>query len=544
MRRPQGNVAEVILSRRNLLKLAAASQCWPLLRTSAAAVPAPRGPALGPGEPFSFDRLKARAASMAGKPYVAPPRPNPDLVDGMDYDVMGDIRYNPDRSLYGDGIFPIYFFPVGQLAPKSVRMYALAEGTAREVLHTPDDFIYPPDNSMAQLSDEPSPFAGLQIRKSDQKPDLREHQDWASFIGGSYFRAVGEGDQFGLSARGLAQNTGAADPEEFPDFTHFWIAEGKAETDPVEVYALLDGPSVAGAYRFAIHRNWATTVRATTMEVSCELHLRKPVERLGIAPLTSMYWYSQTAKPTAADWRPALHDSDGLSIWTGRGERLWRPLINPPTLQTSAFLDQAPRGFGLMQRDRNYDHYLDAVFYEKRPCAWVEPLGDWGRGSVQLVEIPTDNEIYDNIIAMWVPAEPNAAGQTLAYDYRLYWRDLDPFPGDLAHCVGTRLGMGAVQGAIRSAALRKFLVEFRGPALTALNGDEVPQAVLSASRGAFSNVLVEPSPDGTRDLWRTQFDLDPQGNEVIEMRAFLAFRGKPLTETWLYRYIPFVSSAR
>ena len=249
-------------------------------------------------------------------------------------------------------------------------------------------------------------------------------------------------------------------------------------------------------------------------------------------------------KSAAADWRPEIHDSDGLAVWNGRGEHLWRPLLNPPTLQISTFEDQTPKGFGLMQRDKSYDHYIDAVFYERRPCGWVEPRGDWGRGSVQLVEIPTDNEIYDNVVAMWVPAEPNRAGQRLAYDYRLYWRDIDPFPGDLARCVATRLGMGALGGAIRSQVLRKFLIEFQGPILAALDEGDHPEPVVWASRGTFSSFWTEVSPDGTRDLWRTQFDLDPQGTDPVEMRCFLRLNGRPLTETWTYRYIPFVSTPR
>ena len=254
-----------------------------------------------------------------------------------------------------------------------------------------------------------------------------------------------------------------------------------------------------------------------------------------------------------------MHDSDGLSIVTGTGERLWRPLIDPPTLQISAFADETPRGFGLVQRDRNYDHYLDEVGYERRPCAFVEPKGDWGKGSVQLVEIPTDNEIYDNIVAMWVPAQPNAAGQVLGFDYRLSWRDGEPDPGDLARCTATRLGMGGVSGAPRSTTSRKFVLEFAGPALAALNEGETPEPALAASRGSFANIAVDVSPDGRRDLWRLRFDLDAQGSEPVELRAFLrskekrpqdkrfeggASRGKPLTETWTYRYIPFASSAR
>lgn len=527
-----------MLSRRTLLKLAAAVQLPPF--TPATAKVALKL-SFGPTEPFSFDMLKTRAAALAAKPYVPPPMPDPTIVKTMNYDTAKNITPDPDYALFGngEGAYPVTFLAVGQLFAKSVRLFAVEGGNAREVLFRSDYFKSPPGGPLSRLPAAPAPFAGFEIRQANDKPQLRDHEGWARFIGASYFRAVGEANQFGLSARGIAQNTGVANPEEFPDFTHFWIGEGAKDGDPVFVYALLDGPSVAGAYRFIMHR-----ARATTMDITCELHLRKPIERLGIAPLTSMFWYSETVKGAGADWRPEIHDSDGLAMWNGKGEHLWRPLNDPPTLNVSAFEDENPRGFGLMQRDKTYDHYLDAVSYEKRPCGWVEPIGDWGKGSVQLVEIPTDNEIYDNVIAMWVPAEPNQAGQTLGYRYKLLWRDTDPFPGDLALCVATRLGAGAIQGAPRSKVLRKFMVEFKGAFLATLDQDEVPEAVLTASRGTFSHIITEPSPDGALDLWRTQFDLDPQGNDPVEMRCFLRHKGKPLTETWIYRYIPFESPVR
>ena len=442
-----------MLSRRHLLKLATALQLWPLASRASADTAAPPadlpGVKLGAPEPFSFDILKQRAKALAAAAYQPPPTPDPAIVKTMDFDTAKDTKYDLDRALDANGPYPVTFLAVGMLFPKSVSMYALQGGEARQVIYQPEDFITPGDSPLRKLGPDPSPFAGFELRQAADKPELRDHEGWARFIGGSYFRAVGESNQFGLSARGLAQNSGVAIPEEFPDFTHFWIGEGKTDQDVVEVYALLDGPSVAGAYRFAMHRGFATT-----MDITCELHLRKPIERLGIAPMTSMYWYSETVKGKAADWRPEIHDSDGLAIGTGSGEHLWRPLVNPPTLQISTFLDTAPKGFGLMQRDRNYDHYLDPVFYDRRPCAWVEPIGDWGKGSVQLVEIPTDNEIYDNVVAMWVPAAPNHAGDELAYRYKLYWRDEGPVPrrpGPL-RSDAARHGRGAGRAALQDVA--------------------------------------------------------------------------------------------
>ncbi len=530
-----------MISRRTLLGLAAALQAARLFPSAARAADAPASLSFGPAAPFDFEALKAMAADLAAKPYSPPPMPDPAIVKTMNFDTAKHIVPDPDYALFGDGRgpYPISLLAVGQLFSKSVRMFKLADGQASEVLFRPEYFRSPPGGPLSRLPATPAPFAGLEFLQADDKPNLRGHEGWARFLGASYFRGVGEADQFGLSARGLAQNSGVANPEEFPDFTHFWVGEGATDDDPVLLYALLDGPSVAGAYRFVMHRG-----RATTMDITLQLHLRQPIERLGIAPMTSMFWYSEAVKGAATDWRPEVHDSDGLAMWTGTGEHLWRPLIDPDKLTISKFADESPRGFGLMQRDKAYDHYLDAVFYEKRPCGWVEPIGIWGKGSVELLEIPTDNEIYDNVVAMWVPEAPNKAGDVLDYRYNLLWRDTDPFPGDLALCVATRLGAGAVQGAPRSTVLRKFVLEFKGGYLATLAADARPEAVLTASRGTFSHVVIEPSPDGDLGLWRIQFDLDPRGSDPVDVRCHLLYDGKPLTETWVYRYVPFASPVR
>ncbi len=522
-----------MFSRRHLLQIAAVAQLSPFLPKAHAASP---GLKFGAPAPFSYDQLKRRAAALAQKPYEPPPMPDPTILKTMDYDVARNTTFDPDLALYAGGPYPVTFLAVGQIFLKTVRMHVVEGPDAREILYQPYYFRHGANNPLGKLPNEPSPMAGLEIGQAFDKPGLKGHEGWARFIGASYFRAVGESNQFGLSARGLAQNTGVANPEEFPDFTHLWIEEGAKDGDPVHVFALLDGPSVAGAYRFVMHRD-----AAVTMDISCDLHLRKPIERLGIAPLTSMYWYSETLKPLAEDWRPEIHDSDGVAIWTGSGEHLWRPLNSPKNLMISSFFDQSPRGFGLMQRDKVYDHYLDGVYYEKRPCGWVEPLGKWGAGSVQLVEIPTNNEIYDNIVLFWVPKEPTQAGQTLHYDYRLHWCDKDPFPGALALCVATRLGQGAIQGAPRSKTLRKFVVEFEGAILKPRNDEHPPEPVLTAARGTISNIVTEASPDGNDALWRVQFDLDAQGTEPVELRCFLRFAGEALTETWAYQYHPFTT---
>ena len=491
----------------------------------------------GPAMPFSHDALKERAKALAAKPYEPPPSPNLEIAQKLDYDAHGKLRFRYEYALWGDGggAYPITFQHVGKYFPKTVRMFAVTQGQAREILYRQEYFTVPPSSPAAALPKDAAAFAGLWVMEARDGPDWKALEPWVTFLGAAYFRAVGELGQVGMSARGVALTPGGPGPEEFPDFVAHWIEPAATDDDPVILHSLLDSPSLAGAYRFALHRS-----KGVVMDIEADLHLRAPIERLGIAPLTSMYWYSEAAKPTAIDWRPAVHDSDGLALWTRAGEHIFRPLNNPPRTTLSSFLDENPRGFGLLQRDRNFDHYQDGVKYQKRPSTWVEPLGDWGAGAVQLLEFPTDDEIHDNIVASWVPRTPTAAGQDLSFTYRLYWLADEPFPTPLARVVATRLGRGGQPGQPRPKGVRKFLIEFDGAPLRDLPYGVKPEPVVTASRGTFGPYrFTEPVPDDVPGHWRTQFDLIVEGQEPVELRCYLKLGDKTLSETWAYQYYPF-----
>jgi glucans biosynthesis protein len=496
---------------------------------------AAQGLTYGASAPFSFERLKERARTMARAPYTAPTRPAPEILEQIDYDAHGKIRFKADLALWADGRsrFPVSFFHLGRYFQTPVRMHVVEGGEAREIVYDDACFDMPADSPAHRLPDN-SGFAGFRLQEArDGALDWRKN-DWVAFLGASYFRAIGELRQYGLSARGLAINTAVSNKsEEFPDFTHIYFDTPAPGSDAVTVYALLDGPSVAGAFRFVVRRT-----AAVIMDVEKALYLRQDVSRFGVAPLTSMYWFSETAKPTAVDWRPEVHDSDGLALWTGMGERIWRPLNNPPRTITSTFIDAHPRGFGLLQRDRAFDHYLDGVYYERRPSLWIEPLGDWGRGAVQLVEIPTDDEIHDNIVAMWVPDERARAGAAYAFRYRMHWAADEPYPTPLARSRATRIGNGGQAGTARPRGVRKFVVEFSGEPLARLPADVFPEPVLWASRGVFSNVRTEPVPNDAPGHWRAEFDLTVTGTEPVEMRCFLRKGEEVLSETWLFQHHP------
>jgi len=515
------------LDRRTFLAATAAAFLAPDVARAA-------GLEFGEAQPFSFAWLVDQARQRAAAPYREPYRPAPDVVQMIDYDAHGKIRFRPQDALFADGpgVYPVTFFHLGQLFPKSVAMHALADGKAREILYS-DSYFDMPAGSPAHRLPKDAGFAGFRFQELRFRDDWRT-QDWLAFLGASYFRAIGALGQYGLSARGLAVDVAASKPEEFPDFVAFWIESGASEDAPNYVYALLDGPSVSGAYAFKI---WRT--RGVVMEVETRLFLRQGIERLGVAPLTSMFWFGEYGRAYREDWRPEVHDSDGLALWTGSGERIWRPLNNPDRVVTSSFVDKSPQGFGLLQRDRALDHYLDGVNYDLRPSLWVEPLNDWGPGAVQLVEIPTDDEIHDNIVAFWVPEAPAEAGQELSFRYRLHWLADEPYPvGSLATVTATRIGRGGQPGRPRPPGVVKFMVEFAGAPLKGLPDGVKPEAVVSASRGKLSYIFTEPVPRTPR--WRAQFDVAADGEAPVELRLFLRDprTQAPLSETWLYQLWP------
>ena len=367
-----------------------------------------RSPDLGPTIPFSFDSLRSWARMLGAAPYRAPEITRADVLDKLVFDLHQQIRYRPEMSLRLDREwhFPVQLFHLGHFFREPVRIFVVEGGEAREVRYGQALFESPAENPAHLLPDNIG-FAGFRI----MAPDL--NTDWFAALGASYFRTSGPFNQYGLSARGLAIDTGLPTPEEFPRFSNYWLEAGER---PI-VYALLESPSVTGAYRMQIDRRVERPgVSRIDMEIEAELHARKDIARLGVAPFSSMFWYGENSTGRGADWRPEIHDTDGLAVWTGAGERFWRPFNNPPRIMTNAFVDRDIKGFGLLQRDRNFAHYLDdGVFYERRPSVWVEPLDPWGEGALHLLEIPTDDEIHDNVVAYWVPEEPVTAGSQWSF---------------------------------------------------------------------------------------------------------------------------------
>ena len=482
---------------------------------------------LGPETPFSFDALTGWAEALSRQPFQKAVVHDPDLLERIDYDAFQEIKFRPELAIWadGDGPYPIELFHHGRLFKKPVRIFVVsAPGFAQEVLYSPDLFTYGKSSFAKRLSADAG-FAGFRVLTAPGEPD------WLSFLGASYFRSPGETRQYGLSARGLAIDVAMPTPEEFPRFKSFWL-EPLTGRRGIIVNALLDSPSITGAYRMeAIRQN------GTFMTVKARLFPRRDIERPGIAPLTSMFWYAKHNHRMAIDWRPEIHDSNGLAIWTGAGERIWRLLNNPPTVQTSTFFDANPKGFGLLQRERRFSEYEDdGAFYHKRPSAWVEPIGDWGEGGVQLVEIPTDDEVHDNIVAYWKPKEPFRAGSRYEISYNIHWRLDQPHPASLATVIATRLGVGGRPGGVRPKGTVKYVVDFQGGALNQFTRRGDIELVVTAPSGVIDSTAVYPVID--TDIWRAMFDFKAASLSPTDIRLYLQNGNETLSETWLFQHLP------
>jgi glucans biosynthesis protein len=501
---------------------------------AAVAAEAPAGAALGPPEPFSFDRLARRAAEQARSPWQAPPQVVPEILDRIDYDAFQQIRFRPEMSLMLDARhqLPVQLFHLGKFSRDVVRIHLVQGNEAQEILYNAALFDVPAGHPARDLP-EGVGFAGFRV----MAPDLKT--DWLAFLGASYFRTSGPFNQYGLSARGLAIDTGAPTPEEFPRFTEFWLDSTTDNGNVVVIYAYLDSESVTGAYRITAKRTVdKRNVARIEQEIDARLFARREITRLGVAPFSSMYWYGETSRRQVVDWRPEIHDSDGLAMWTGSGERIWRPLNNPPRVMGNAFVDKDIRGFGLLQRDRDFVHYLDdSVFYERRASTWVEPIEPFGEGEVHLLEIPTDDEIHDNVAAYWCPKEPFRVGESRRYHYRLQWLDDIPFPGALAKATATWTGIGGRPGHKRPEGVRKFVIDFQGKVFNGMGRDDGVEIVVTPSRGVLSNAYCHPVVD-QRNRWRALFDLEATGPEPVDIRLFLRKDDRALTETWVFQYFP------
>jgi periplasmic glucans biosynthesis protein len=482
---------------------------------------APPEPGAGATSGFDGATVRNLARDLAKRPYQAPDSSPPEALNKLDYQDYRSIRFDPGHALWrGQGLrFTAEFFHRGFLYKQRVDIFEVANGRAVPIRYSPELFTFdkvkPPGEDIG--------FAGFRIHNPINRPDYFD--EICTFLGASHFRAVAKGQGYGLSARGLAIKTAEPSGEEFPLFRSFWLERPAKSRDQIVVHALLDSPSAAAAFRFTVRPG-----SQTVFDTEIVLFPRTDIAACGFAPLTSMFLFDANDRTRVDDYREAVHDSNGLLIRNGKGEQLWRPLVNPRELQISAFSDTGPRGFGLMQRERNLNDYQDLeAHYEKRPSLWVEPIGDWGQGIVELVEIPTSREVNDNVVAFWRPHDPLKANGEYILNYRLHWCWSPPVASQpLAEVADTRCGLAWDQKN------RQFVIDFVGRELKARRPGALPAIDVGADKGKIENAVVEPN--AVTGGWRLSFQLVQGSEKLVELHARLMDGEAPLTETWIYRW--------
>jgi periplasmic glucans biosynthesis protein len=466
--------------------------------------------------PFSFDTLLEDAKRLAASPYAPQKSSLPAALDKLSPEQYRSIRFNPDAGIWRAEKLPfrIELLRASYNLQTAVTVSTVEDGIAKDLVATPAMF----QMNAALPAKVSLPLSGFRIRSL-----INSKKIWDEFLvfqGASYFRAVAKNLLYGLSARGLAVNTGEPTGEEFPAFTHFWVERPAARAKAIVIYALLESESTTGAYKFTVQPG-----AETYTDVELTLFPRNEMRVVGIAPLTSMFLFDETNRGRLDDYRPEVHDSDGLQITAKGGEQIFRQLANPLKLEVSGFTTQAPQGFGLVQRSRSQADFQDFdAQYERRPSAWVEPKGDWGAGAVELVEIPSGRETNDNIVAFWRPAQPLAAGHPAEFAYRISWINEPIVPKALGRVVATR------SGASIDRKRRVFLLDIigAGEKLDGLRLDLTASAGKISGATLVSNVALQGL--------RASFEIDPSDAELIELRLRVMRGDTPVSETWLYRW--------
>lgn len=489
---------------------------------SASQVPGP--------EPFRYQDVIKRAREAAAVPFDANVPPLPEPLNRIDFDTYRNIRFRTDKAIStaANSPFRMQMFHPGFLYKRPATVNIIKDGVPAPVPYQSQAF----DLGNTKF-DKTLPvnlgFAGFRLHYPLNKPNVRD--ELIAFLGASYFRFLGRDQKYGLSARGIAVNIGENTPEEFPRFREFWVETSTGNADAATIYALLDGPSLTGAYRFAVYPG-----EETKIEVTATLFPRQPVNAIGIAPLTSMFFRGENDRHVADDFRPEAHDSDGLLMHSGTGEWIWRPLRNPRHKSVSSFLDNNPRGFGLMQRDRVFENYQDLeAFYHERPSYWVQPTDQWGDGRIDLLELPTDNETHDNIAAYWRPKEPLMPGQehTLSYRITALASTDQLHPGGKAINSFQTPARASGSNEPSDPSTRRFLIDFAGDGLKYyLTDPNLVEIVPSTSNGKILRTFIVPNEH--IGGFRAAIDVKLEPGQSTDLRAYLKAGNKALTETWTY----------
>lgn len=477
-----------------------------------------------------FSYIEQLAEELSQEPYQSLANEVPEVLKNMDYDDYRKIRFNEDSTLWRDEGMPFQaqFFHLGYLFKEPVELNEFTNTHAQRIPYVKEFFDSSDFVDLQKQLPSSLDYAGFKLLYQ-LEPESKRYDELVSFLGASYFRALGKDMHYGLSARGLAIDCGLGSPEEFPRFTRFWLGKPLGDSEQMTLFALLDSESVTGAYAFTLLPG-----KATRIDVKSTIFVRKEMKSFGLAPITSMFWFGENSAVKPSDYRPEVHDSDGLLIEAGDGDLTWRPLDVGSRSRHSYFKEETPRGFGLLQRDRGFESYQDLeAEYHRRPSLWVEPKGDWGKGSVRLLELPTNSEFDDNVVAFWEPAKKPKKGAVLKYDYSLHWtKDGAPVERKAPYAVSTRSGYKDdretdVVYILEFAAGENY--EFSSENKPSLDANIVGDASL-----VFADVVWNPQLKTWRATLRVHGEEDL--GDVVEISCQLNFGDDVSSERWSYQW--------
>ena len=476
---------------------------------------------LSNAEPFDPGSIAAQARMLAKKPFRPPDSDLPDVFKTLSYEQYVSIRAKPGTAIWLNEATGFLLEPLhrGMAFATPMTLNLVENGTVRRLAYDSRAF----DFGALQVppSSKDLGFSGFRVLRPR---DEGEALEVALFQGYSFFRAEARGQSLGAVARALAIRTADVDGEELPLLRAAWIEKPTLASNALVIHALLDSPSLTGAFRFTLRPG-----EATLIDTECTLFTRVEVANFGLGAMQATALLGPLDRRRLDDIRPEVADVSGLQVLTSQDEWLWRPVSNRETLQISSFADQNPKGFGFIQRHRRFEQFQDDdQHWELRPSLWIEPIGEWGAGAVQLIEIPSDAETNDNIVAFWRPKSPLPAGAEQSFAYRQFWCWTPPSRPPLAIAALARGG--------RVGKRRRFLVEFSGDVLGDLQRTADMKPMLSASPGTITDMRGFLSREAKS--FRVLFDLDPGGESFSEIRLVLESGGKPLSETWLYRWTP------
>jgi glucans biosynthesis protein len=476
---------------------------------------------LGDGRSFDANVVADIARQLSRQPFVAPPNDLPGSLANLNFEQYTAIKPRQPFMIWGGDGRGIALEPLhrGFVFNNAVDLYTVEDGAIRRLGYDASRFDFGGLNIPANIGD--IGFSGFRLLSIVDGPPT----DFAIFQGATFFRALARGQNFGAIARALTLRPADSRGEEFPFFRAFWLERPAAGSNSITIHALIDSESTTGSTRMTLRPGDMTII-----DVETTLYPRVELQHVGLGGMGSTYLFGPNDRRNADDIRASVYESSGLQMYNGKGEWLWRPLHNPETLQISAFVDEAPKGFGLLQRERAYESFHDDnQRFDRRPSLWIEPLGNWTQGSVQLLEIPTDSELNDNILAYWRPKAPMAAGSEVSFAYRQYWCWTPPERPPMAIVTGTRSGGGTAERR------RRFLVDFSGDILATTPAADI-KPIVNVGPGSTRYLRLWSYPE--RKTVRIAFELDPGNENASEMRLILEAGGKQISETWLYRWTP------